>query len=215
MAVGYRMTKPNGKLSPRYTFYGALFRLRHRVRDAGRVAHISRNHGKDWGPERTPLEVFKIMRHEAKNAPVGMVWQIKLGNGNIIHFRKVHYNPPVTDTAGNDRIDKVYTEMFSKWAKLENWGICVCKDIAGTSTISQHSYCNALDTHGSQQQMFEISRWLVANQDNLSVNTVIFNRQAWSRATPFWHEYDGVNPHTDHVHVDCAPPGSGHPSACG
>lgn len=215
MAVGYRLTKPSGELSPRYSFWSALLRLRHRIKESGRKAKISRDQGKTWGPERNAREAFRIMRNEAKREPVGTVWWIKLANNNIIRFRKVHYNPPTIDTQGNNNVDKAYTEIFNRWKGLENWGICVCRDIAGTSTTSQHAYCNAIDIHGTPSQMFEISRWAEANFTRLNVYTIIFNRQAFSKPTPYWHFYGGVNPHTDHVHLDFDPQGSGFPTACG
>lgn len=170
----------------------------------------------DWkgSVELTRREALKRFFSHLKGH-IGAAWIMKASKGSIA-ARTVQINLPIPiqNTTGNDRIDKIYTVVFSKWDHLENWGICVCKRISGTYSWSQHSYCNAIDINGTSHQMYEISRFLVDNADELNVYTVIYNRQAWSRRTPYWHYYNGTNPHTDHVHVDCSPQGTGYPPTC-
>jgi peptidoglycan hydrolase-like protein with peptidoglycan-binding domain len=48
----------------------------------------------------------------------------------------------------------------------------------------------------------EIVRTLGANGDRNGIQTVIWDRRIWSRRSPNGRAYTGVNPHTDHLHIE-------------
>lgn len=168
------------------------------------------HHQGEWSNKAPRSKTLPVFLEMIKASHVGAFFAMRSGD-KVIVSRTVEVLMKIVDTTGNDRVDRAFTEILSKWPNIENWGTCACRDIAGSSTWSQHSWCNAIDMNGQDAVMLEISRWLVANADHLSVHTVIYARQAWSRETPYWHYYDGVNPHYDHVHVDFDPQGYGYP----
>jgi hypothetical protein len=90
----------------------------------------------------------------------------------------------------------------NKWKAIGIWSK---RNIAGSSTPSQHSYGNAIDWHGANGPgdpvMQQLADHLVANSFTYRVQNVIYNKQIWNAAGG-WHAYNGKNPHTDHVHVD-------------
>lgn len=71
------------------------------------------------------------------------------------------------------------------------------RNIAGTSTKSDHAFGLAADFMGAHQNLAD---YAVHHAGALHVKYVIFNHRIWSPARG-WHAYTGVNPHTDHVHV--------------
>jgi hypothetical protein len=46
-----------------------------------------------------------------------------------------------------------------------------------------------------------VADFLVANADNLGIQSVIYNRRVWGYGRYYWRAYTGVNPHVDHVHT--------------
>lgn len=164
----------------------------------------------DWGPDLTRQEAVTRLMNKLKRSSVGQVWSMRASKGKLA-VRVVEVKPPLVNTVGNDRIDVIYTEIFTKWkGEVENWGICNCRRICDGCPWSQHAYCNAIDIHGSTTVMAEIANYLVHNASRLKVAHVIYNRRVWSPEAG-WHSYTGVSPHTDHVHVDCFPQGTGTP----
>lgn len=70
--------------------------------------------------------------------------------------------------------------------------------IAGTKTLSDHSFGKAFDVGGSFNTMQGIANML-AGALGKSVKYLIFNHQINTGGG--WRQYFGQNPHTDHVHV--------------
>jgi hypothetical protein len=87
------------------------------------------------------------------------------------------------------------------------------RNIAGTSTLSDHALGLALDFMCDIPTGNNLASYVQANAGRLSVTYIIHNRRIWSvaRQREGWRAYTGVNPHTDHVHVSFAskPTGSG------
>lgn len=81
---------------------------------------------------------------------VGEVWHIKAESDDFaMSLRMVEVIPPIQDTLGTHAVDVLYTYVFSKYPNAANWGICNCRRIDGSSTWSNHAWCNALDIGGS------------------------------------------------------------------
>lgn len=97
---------------------------------------------------------------------------------------------------------------------ITNIGGYAYRDIAGTTTLSDHAKGLALDVMTSNGQ--GIADWARSNAKTLNITYVIYNRRIWSvaRSGEGWRRYTGVNPHTDHVHLSFKPSGAS-PTASG
>lgn len=190
-------------------------RVREAVKKMGpgkdfQVRKWSGEHKGTWGETMNRRTAIKQYLTLIKESHVGAYFSLRSGD-KVIVSRTIENEIKVLDTDGNDRVDRAFTEILTHWPNAENWGICACRDVAGTSSWSQHAYCNAIDINSSSDSMYQIAGYLLQNANDLSVHTIIYHRQVWSRETPYWHYYDGVNPHYDHVHVDFDPQGAGTP----
>lgn len=85
-----------------------------------------------------------------------------------------------------------------KWKSIQK---IAYRKIAGTDIQSQHAVGNAIDWVGNPTLMQKLANYLVSNANMLHVKNVIYNKKIWN-SPKGWHEYTGVNTHTDHVHVD-------------
>jgi hypothetical protein len=86
-----------------------------------------------------------------------------------------------------------------------NGGIFGCRTIAGTDVLSVHAEGRADDLMtGGAGWGRTLADALVVNSGMLGVQLVIHNRRVWSCSAPDagWRDYHGINPHTDHLHVE-------------
>ncbi|MCX5790011.1 MAG: hypothetical protein NTX64_16135 [Elusimicrobia bacterium] len=112
-------------------------------------------------------------------------------------------------TPGNDAVDLLHAAAWKAFPDLESWGICNCRHIAGSSSWSQHSWCNAEDLHrdikglGYKRSMDPVAEWLHANRSRYGIENIVWRRD------PKCDEptYD----HCDHIHVDMVPNRKGTP----
>jgi hypothetical protein len=103
-------------------------------------------------------------------------------------------------------------------ALITSAGVFNCKQIANSSTYSQHSWGNAVDLMASFDDLERIAHNAV-NQgtqktkanggDLLPVERVIFKDREW-RPDQGWFTYTG-EAHNTHVHVDFSPGFTGKP----
>jgi hypothetical protein len=172
-----------------------------------------RRRGGDFGPNKLKGETVKTSRNWLQENDPGdfVVFRGASKTRNLI-AKNIMLTPKIIDTDGTEPVDVMHTLLYTIIFKdkLSSMGICSCRDIAGTSSWSQHAYCNAEDIHGSSSTMQNVFDYLVANADKLSVANCIYNRRIWNKAGGN-HYYDGSNPHYDHCHVDFNPQGSGTP----
>ena len=91
----------------------------------------------------------------------------------------------------------------------QNSGIYNCRPIRGTNqTTSLHGESRAVDfglkyaTDIPTYQKF--AEQLRLHSKELGIQCIIFNRRIFSGgySDKGWHKYNGVNPHTDHLHVE-------------
>ena len=92
-------------------------------------------------------------------------------------------------------------------------GVYNYRTVAGSKTISEHAYGNALDFHVPDDQ-FDVATpegkqlgdrvkdFLLQNTEDLEIVDIIWYRQIWSRPSFTKSYYGGEHPHKDHVHVD-------------
>jgi hypothetical protein len=128
------------------------------------------------------------------------------GSGVILAIREVLPNPLAAEPPiGTCPLKTWHREVFGQFDDVESWGIYNPRNIAGTSTPSQHAYANAEDVHGSAKEMAEVFEFTWWNGKRLAVAHTIYNHQIWTPGDASPRPYTGSNPHTDHVHTDFNP----------
>jgi hypothetical protein len=83
-------------------------------------------------------------------------------------------------------------------------GIYNPRNVAGTSTLSLHAEGRAVDVTpaGRSAELGRLLEELVRRHLELGVQLVIWERTYWRVGRTGWQRYTGVNPHTDHAHVE-------------
>lgn len=89
----------------------------------------------------------------------------------------------------------------------QNSGIYNCRPIRGSKkTTSLHGEGRAVDLglKFARKEFGQLADLLRRYSAELGIQCVIYNRKifAGSYASPEWQKYNGVNPHTDHLHVE-------------
>lgn len=163
-----------------------------------------------WGPILTLSDVHHRLPARLDSIHLGEVWSVKAERDDFtVVTRKVHVDPPSVNTPGTDAIDKIYGWLNGNFkGRWENWGICVCKHISGSTSWSQHAYCNAIDVGGSTGNLDAIAKaaTAAAKDGRIPCDQVIW--RGWE------HVHGGsVYDHYDHVHLTGSPERSGYPSA--
>ena len=74
-------------------------------------------------------------------------------------------------------------------------GVCAVRNIAGTNTPSQHSFCNAVDFMCSGEKHRQVAYFINANRGPLSIH--------WLGADPYFPS--PLRNHWTHVHADFLP----------
>lgn len=101
--------------------------------------------------------------------------------------------------------------FLAKYKELggRNSGIYNCRNVRGSSrTTSLHGEGRAVDFglkwYDKISVFEEFTEQLRLNSAELGIQCIIFNRKIFSGgyANKGWHRYGGVNPHTDHLHVE-------------
>jgi hypothetical protein len=108
-------------------------------------------------------------------------------------------NPGYDPSQVTPEIQHTALELWARFPGLTNMGTHVIKNVAGTSTPSEHSYGNAIDIGGTGKTLAEAASWAVAHAAKLGVSQVIYQTSIWT-SDGGWHPYTGV-PHTTHVHI--------------
>jgi len=87
-------------------------------------------------------------------------------------------------------------------------GIYNCRPVRGSTTMSVHSEGRAVDVmmpvvNGKgNPNGHDAIRKLGPHGRELGIQTIIFDRTAWSARSPSGRPYTGVHPHYDHLHVE-------------
>lgn len=85
-------------------------------------------------------------------------------------------------------------------------GIYNCRPTRGGGSLSTHgegrgwdAACNA---HNNLPLGDKLAATLVINAPELGIQRVIWNHRQWDSRAKAWRTYGGVNPHTDHLHIE-------------
>uniref|UniRef100_A0A914XDK4 ARB-07466-like C-terminal domain-containing protein n=1 Tax=Plectus sambesii TaxID=2011161 RepID=A0A914XDK4_9BILA len=98
-------------------------------------------------------------------------------------------------TEGAKRLAKHFTERFGGRTEIYN-----CRKIEGSSTTSLHAEGRAVDLYVTGATGREAFDYAVKIACSNGIQEAIFNRRIWTSELGE-HDYKGVNPHIDHVHI--------------
>ncbi|MCU7712480.1 D-Ala-D-Ala carboxypeptidase family metallohydrolase [Priestia sp. JV24] len=105
-------------------------------------------------------------------------------------------------------VEAWYRKVKDKFGPTKFMGGYNNRNVRGGSSKSMHAYGRAFDIGGSAKTMSKIAEWARTHMNNLQY--AIYNRRiAGPGMGSKWRKYSGVNPHTDHVHLDFMTGGGG------
>ncbi|WP_309080264.1 peptidoglycan-binding domain-containing protein [Zhihengliuella sp.] len=90
-----------------------------------------------------------------------------------------------------------------------NAGIYNCRPVRGGRTTSLHGEGRAVDLAirpYSAQYGTDLADLIRRHSAELGIQCVIWNRKIWSGYYNVWRDYDGLNPHVDHLHIELSWP---------
>jgi hypothetical protein len=172
---------------------------------------------KDSGPDRSLLEMLRIVRKRMRRGEVGTRLLVIPASGPTWAIRKVQIHPKITDTQGVDAIDLIWTMVLKKWPGIANLGICNCRHILNSSSWSLHAWCQAWDVGSPNMTLLkEIADWVIEQNAPGQMFAglcceVIVDKTIW---TP----EEGKHPYTGaqhfHTHIGVFPRHEGQTPPC-
>jgi hypothetical protein len=156
--------------------------------------------------------VLERYRAAVENRELGATFRIR-GHGEIVFTgRSCKAAPDEIDTNGNQHADEFWTWVVNEYPEFHPRfaGSYVCKRIAGSSQLSQHSYGNAVDIFfDSIAHQEKVFLDVTNGKAPVAVAHAISLRRIWEPGTGI-HGYTGETHY--HLHTDYVPQYSG---ACG
>jgi hypothetical protein len=156
--------------------------------------------------------ILERYRAAIENRELGSTFRIR-GDGEIVFTgRASKPAPDEIDTNGNQHSDEFWTWVVNEYPEFHPrfGGSYVCKRIAGTSSMSQHSYGNAVDIFfdsiAHQEKVFVD---VTNGKAPVAVAHAISLRRIWEPGSGM-HGYTGETHY--HLHTDYVPQYAG---ACG
>lgn len=118
----------------------------------------------------------------------------------------IRYDKAGTKCSGKPQPGAVALQamVLARYPGTKSAGIYNCRPVRGGASLSLHGEGRAVDIRPvDKAQGDKIAAWLLANADSLNVQEIIWYRRIWTARYPSagWRDYNGVNAHTDHVHV--------------
>lgn len=105
-------------------------------------------------------------------------------------------------------VEAYYKKIKAKFPNIKFMGGYNNRNVRGGSSKSMHAYGRAFDVGSNPSTMKKIAEYARTTFKDLQY--VIYNRKiAGIGRGSKWRGYNGVNPHTDHVHVDFKTGGGG------
>ena len=158
----------------------------------------------------TRAYVLRGLRHALEEGKVGPTYRL-WGRGELLFTcRETVASINIIDTSGNAKADQCWSWGKAEYPDCSFLGAYVCKQIAGTSTMSQHSYGNAVDFgRDSMAELWDLAHYLVAHEAELDLQHCIVDDMIWTSGYG-WSHYGGDRHY--HVHADFNPQYSG---SCG
>ncbi len=97
-------------------------------------------------------------------------------------------------------VTTLLNEIQAKWPGTTSAGCYNRRTVAGSSYWSYHAAGRAIDVSNTPAIMQEIATYVAGKE---GIEEVIYNRKIWEsdQSGAGWRNYNGPNPHTDHVHI--------------
>ena len=178
----------------------------------GRGPYVLTDDGDQIGGEYTRIEVLGRFRTAIKNREIGATFRIRNRRKVFFTARAVVAVSDVDSTSGNSKCDVYFNWIKSNFSSYNPRyaGAYVCKNVAGSSTPSQHSYGNAIDIFfDTLAQQDRVARATAEHARQLNVYHIISLQSIWTKGVG-WTGYRGTTHY--HIHVDFDPQQSG---SCG
>lgn len=162
-------------------------------------------------------DALSRLKQAVSSREIGPVFRVRKGNGKVVfacRAVRIEETIPTTDsTNGNSHADLYYNWVYALFRAYDPRyaGAYVCKRIAGSTTLSQHSYGNAVDfffdSLTDQERVFEaVVRGDFTRVTGVRVAHAISRDRIWNPDTGMQH-YGGD--YHSHLHVDFLPQFSG------
>lgn len=120
------------------------------------------------------------------------------------------YYPAHSCSGSAEETTKLMQSYLMQRFGFGHGGIYNCRNIAGTSTLSVHGTGRAGDlmtgTGRATRESLFVSEQMRLFSKEMGLQGVIHDRHQWfcNRSTG-WRDYNGSNPHTDHIHYERKP----------
>lgn len=168
--------------------------------------------GVEISGELSRHDVLVRFNQAISNRDVGPVFRIRNGNNKIVLTARaliVKLDKVSDSTSGNEKSDFFYNWVVNNYKAYDPRyaGSYVCKTVVGTSTVSQHSYGNAVDFFfDTIEHQEKVAQEAVEVHDLLHLRHLISLDRIWTKDVG-WKPYTGVKHY--HIHADFDPAQSG------
>jgi hypothetical protein len=181
--------------------------LRERLRNhMGGSFSIREWNSNQWSIKRNLDETILRVKDILNDTKIGDKYLVKAwSDGFQQKTRTVDINPAAyADTDGTHAIDIIVGTLNKWYPNTDIGGIYVCRTIAGSSNLSQHSYANAVDVFGTSAEMNNAAWGIyrMAKAGWIPVSQIL-----WDNKNLFTGNY--VYDHTNHIHFSGDPLMSG------
>lgn len=178
---------------------------------AGRGPFSITQDGEVVAQNKSRKDVLVRFRDLISHRDVGSTFRIRKGDGDVVFTARAVESErlPADSTSGNAKADEFYNWVMTKYKdwKPRYAGAYVCKLVSGSTSMSQHSYGNAIDfffdSIKHQNEVFDDVRH---GRAPVAVAHAISERKIWSPSggtKAYGGDYHG------HLHVDFLPQQSG------
>lgn len=177
--------------------------------------HLKLREDPRWGPARNFVELKDALTKRMNTLRLG---EVLLIDNSKVRTETVRLRRCLIDVDPLDLSNCTETcEVIIFWLRETypthlNFGWYNCRRVAGSTTWSQHAWGNAYDAGGTLNLVRTMGNALVAQAKRgaLPIAQVIFDHQVWEPDTGL-RPYNGVDPHTGHVHITARPQMPGTP----
>lgn len=205
--------RPDGELAGPVSL-DAVIAAAKRHLDQGQGPFDGSVDGRSLWENKSRARSLRRLRKALAEGKVGQTFRIRgnAGVGVVFKVREVQEVVDVIDTNGNDHADAFWSWVVATYPQYHPRfaGAYVCKDIAGSSTPSQHSYGNGVDIFfDTLEHQREVFHDVMAGKAPVPVCHAISetNIGGVCPSPVAVHHYDGE--FHAHLHTDYCPQYSG------
>lgn len=204
----YKQRRADGTWSTALSLAALVDTAMHRV-EPGHPPYVLTQDGEQLNGELTRNDAVLLLKKAISHREVGPTFRIRDARDVQITARAALGVNDADTTSGNQACDILWNEIRATWSGFDPRyaGAYVCKYVAGSSTLSQHSYGNADDTFfDTLAHQDRVADWVVSESGLLHPYHVITQRRIWTKGSG-WASYSGD--FHGHLHVDFDPQFSG------